>query len=207
MLDKAFHEKMIKFHPLCSNIGLTHLSFADDLILFSDASPQSLAGIKDVLLEFYSLFGLQVNYHKSELYCCNVSSSDQAVLASLLGMRLGKLPVRYLGVPLISWKFKDSYCQPLIEKITARIFNWISKYLTFADRLQLIDSVINSMIHYCKTVFILPKKIIKAVEIICSSYLWSRGCHSAKSAKVSWKIVFPLDLKEGWASKISLFRI
>lgn len=38
LLDAAYSEGIIKYHPHYDKIRLTHLRFADDLIIFSDAS-------------------------------------------------------------------------------------------------------------------------------------------------------------------------
>lgn len=160
ILDKAFKEKLIAFHPHCEKIGLTRLCFADNLIILSDASPHSLKGISQVLSQLYLVSGLQASYQKSELFCCMVPMSEQRGLTNLLGLKLGKLPVKYLGVPLIAGKLNDANCQPLVDKITSRIRSWTSKLLTFAGRLQLIDSVLNHMIGYWLQVFILPKSVI-----------------------------------------------
>lgn len=86
--------------------------------------------------------GLQVSFQESELYCSRDPSEDQVAWASLLGMKLGHFPVRYLGVPFISGRLKYSDCHPLIERITSRIHSWTAKYLSFAGRLQLIDSTV-----------------------------------------------------------------
>lgn len=53
MLDSAANEGLISYHPRCKKLGITHLSFADDLMVFSSASPSSLLGIKVVLDKFY----------------------------------------------------------------------------------------------------------------------------------------------------------
>lgn len=86
-----------------------------------------------------------------------------------MGMKMGKLPVRYLGVPFISSKLKECDCQPLTDKITSRVGSWTVKYLSFAGRLLQIDSVMNNMVNYLLSIFMLPKNVIKAVEKICSS--------------------------------------
>lgn len=96
---------------------------------------------------------------------------------------------------------KHSDCQPLIEKITARIQSWTAKFLSFAGRLQLIDSVLNSMVHYWMFVFVLPKRVIKAVESICSIYLWNGGLEHTHAAKVSWKHVCMPRTEGGLGSK------
>lgn len=115
----------------------------------------------------------------------------------LVAMELewGALPVRYLGIPLICGKLRmedcqklrKEDCQPLIDKITSRIKSWTSKFLTFAGRLQLFDSVINSMINHWMSVFLLPKSVIKAVEKLFCSFLWSGVSDSSFCAKVAWK--------------------
>lgn len=76
LLDIAFREGKIKFHPACDKIGLTHLCRVDDLIIFSDASSYSLRGMSKVLQDFYVLSGLQVSYQKCELFCCNVHADE-----------------------------------------------------------------------------------------------------------------------------------
>lgn len=62
-----------------------------------------------------------------------------------MGLKLGQLPVRYLGVPLISQKLRDVDCKCLIEKITARISSWTARYLSYAGRWQLVSSILASM--------------------------------------------------------------
>jgi hypothetical protein len=74
----------------------------------------------------------------------------------------GKLPVRYLGVPLISKKLND--CKPIVERSTTRTDSWSSKFLSYAGIFQLIKSVLFSLQMYRTIMFILPKKVIKAME-------------------------------------------
>jgi hypothetical protein len=73
-------------------------------------------------------------------------------------MEEGSLPIRYLGVPLISKKLSAVDSEVLVEKIAGRITSWLSKNLTFAGRLQLMQSVLFSMQVYWSNLFILPKK-------------------------------------------------
>lgn len=53
----------------------------------------------------------------------------------MMGVNKGKLPVRYLGVPLIFGKLTLKDCNSLIERITARIKAWTSRFLSFSGRL------------------------------------------------------------------------
>jgi hypothetical protein len=72
--------------------------------------------------------------------------------------------MKYLGMPLISGKLSYDDCVPLIEKITARINSWTVRHLSFSGRLQLIQSVLNSIQLLWSSIFILPKKVVKVIE-------------------------------------------
>jgi hypothetical protein len=54
-----------------------------------------------------------------------------------------------------------------------RINSWISKKLSFAGRLQLLNSILYNIQVYWTGIFILPKKIIKAIEQKFNMFLWN----------------------------------
>lgn len=59
LLNKAAVEGKIGYHPTCSEVNLTHLSFADDIMVFTDGDPASLRGIFGTLDEFAAVSGIQ----------------------------------------------------------------------------------------------------------------------------------------------------
>lgn len=83
------------------------------------------------MTEFQQLFGLGVNYNKSELYCSGLSDELKGQLAAIMGVKLGNLPIRYLGVPLFFGKLTIKDCAPIIGKIISRIKAWTSRFLSF----------------------------------------------------------------------------
>lgn len=85
---------------------------------------------------------------------------------------MGSLPVKYLGLPLISTRLKKEHCHDLINKIAARVLNWAAKTLSYAGRLQLVNSVLTSMHIFWSSVFLLPKSVVFEVEKICRTFLW-----------------------------------
>jgi hypothetical protein len=118
-----------KFHYRCSRMNLTHFCFADDLLLFSDANLSSISIIKAALRKFELLLGLKANPLKSSLFCSGVLEMIKISLLSELQMGEGHLPVRYLGVPLISSKLSAADCKVLLDKIAGRIDSWSSSLL------------------------------------------------------------------------------
>ncbi|GLT35246.1 hypothetical protein SLA2020_097140 [Shorea laevis] len=141
LLNKAAQEGRLPFHPKCNKVGLTHLCFADDLLIFTDGSPRAVSVVDSILKEFYLVTGLKVNYQKSEIYYCGVQDSIIKNLAATYGFKLGTFPIRYLGVPLITSRLTDIALKPLIMKIIDRINSCTSRHLSFAGRLQLITLV------------------------------------------------------------------
>ncbi|CAA7026437.1 unnamed protein product [Microthlaspi erraticum] len=79
--------------------------------------------------------------------------------------------------------------QPLIDRVIARISSWPVKRLSFAGRLQLIQSVLSSIINFWAAVFPLPARCIERLEQICNAFLWSGAPNSARGAKISWDSV------------------
>jgi hypothetical protein len=115
-----------------------------------------------------------------------VSLEDKQDILDFLQMPTGSLPVRYLGVPLITKRLSSSDCETLVSRITDRIDSWTVRSLSFAGRLQLLSSVLISLQVFWAKVFILPKKIIRLIEQKLNRFLWS-GKDSKANAKVSWE--------------------
>ncbi|CAG7897913.1 unnamed protein product, partial [Brassica rapa] len=52
MLNKVVEWREIGLHPICREVKLSHLSFADDIMVFTNGSPQSLRDTLQVFDEF-----------------------------------------------------------------------------------------------------------------------------------------------------------
>jgi hypothetical protein len=156
----------------------------------------SINVIKVALMEFEDLSGLKANSSKSSFYCLGISERVKQILLSSLRMKEGKLPVRYHGVPLISSRLSSPDCGGLLERITRHIDSWLCRNLSYAGRLQLFSYVLYSLQVYWTSIFILPKKVINAIEQKFNRFLWNGKDVEAAKAKVAWNdICFPK--KEG----------
>lgn len=116
-LDQAALINRFTPHPLCFNPLVTHLCFADDVLLFFDGSVSSIEEIMDVLDRFYIGSGLAINLRKSYLFLDGNNMQLTSDLASRFGFAAGMLSVRYLGLSLLPQKMKPSDYQPLIERV------------------------------------------------------------------------------------------
>lgn len=98
----------------------------------------------------------------------------------------GTLPVRYLGLPLLTKRMTVNDYMPLLEKIRRRISNWTAGSLSFAGRLQLIASVILSLTNFWMAAYRLPKSCLREIDKICAAFLWSGPDLNPKKAKIAW---------------------
>jgi hypothetical protein len=164
LLDEAASNSLFSYHPKCSVIKLSHLCFADKLLIFSVATLASVWCCIGALAEFEALSGLKANHSKSSIFLARVTPAAKQNLFELLHMPERVLLVRYLGVPLISKRLSAADCDSLISKISPKIDSWLVRKLSFAGRLQLLSSVLVSLQMFWARVFILPKKVIQLLE-------------------------------------------
>ncbi|GJV05005.1 polypyrimidine tract-binding protein homolog 2 isoform X1 [Tanacetum coccineum] len=145
------------YHRYCSRMELINLCFAYDLFLFAHGDTDSVRVIKEALVEFKEASGLVPSLPKSKAYFCNVIDFNKLAILQILTFEEGCLPVKYLGVPLVTSRLVFRYCKELIEKVQARVDDWKNKFLSVAGRLQLIRSVLSSMHIYWASMFIMCK--------------------------------------------------
>ncbi|XP_050217541.1 uncharacterized protein LOC126668378 [Mercurialis annua] len=153
------------YHKGCNRIKLTHLAFADDLLIFSNGDPASISIINNAINKFSSCSGLKPNHHKSSIFFNGPAGDQKSALLNILDFQEGELPVKYVGLPLFSTRLSKEHCNSLIQRITSRVSAWNSR------------------------MFFLPKAVIHGVEAICRRYLW-HGVHSTKRGElVKWSSV------------------
>ncbi|XP_022030689.1 uncharacterized protein LOC110931611 [Helianthus annuus] len=189
ILQQVATNTSFKFHGKCSKQKIINILFADDLFLFSHGDSVSVKHLKLALDKFTQISGLVPSMPKSTVYFSNVTSAMKNQILNLLPFQEGSLPVRYLGVPLISTRLAARDCKILIERTQRRIDNWVTKSLSFAGRLQLINSVLAAMYSYWASVFLLPIGIVKDLEKRLRRFLWNGGNQGPVRAKVAWKEV------------------
>lgn len=79
--------------------AITHLQFADDMILFSSARWDEVVVLKRILRCFELILGLKINLAKSMVVGVGCPLEDVQQLACRLHCKVGKMPLSYLGLP------------------------------------------------------------------------------------------------------------
>ena len=144
-------------------LHISYLLFADDTILFCDASREQLLYIRIVLIFFEVITGLKVNVGKSKIVPVGEVGNLDA-LARILCCKVGRLPMSYLGMPLGA-HFKDaSIWNPISKRVEKKLAGWKRLYLSKGGRLTLLKSTLLSLPTYYLSLFTIPQHIADRLE-------------------------------------------
>ncbi|XP_059316202.1 uncharacterized protein LOC132067074 [Lycium ferocissimum] len=86
--------KEYKYHPRCAKLGITHLSFVDDLLLFARGDGPSVLAMFQCFTKFSTVLGLKANMSKSSIYFGGVQQSIQDQILDQLQLSRDELPFK-----------------------------------------------------------------------------------------------------------------
>nr|GEZ44777.1 RNA-directed DNA polymerase, eukaryota, reverse transcriptase zinc-binding domain protein [Tanacetum cinerariifolium] len=158
------------YHFSCKDLKLSHLCFADDLLVLCKGNKESVEVAKKDLEEFSKVFGLNLNLGKSTNFFGSIKDRDKLNLLVILPFKCGKLPVGDLGVPLLVKRLGVIDYKVLTDKVEERINCWRNKNLSYARRIQLLASVLSSMQIYWALVNLLPNSVLKELDKLFKSF-------------------------------------
>jgi hypothetical protein len=143
--------------------GLSILQYADDTILFMEHNLDHAKNLKLVLNIFEQLSGLNINFHKSELYCYG-AAKDSEHYANILGCKIGNTPFKYLGIPMNHRKLSNKDWIAIEEKFQMKLSSWKGKLLLVGGRLVLLTLSSPVLQCTCYPFFELPKGVLKKLD-------------------------------------------
>ncbi|VFQ93025.1 unnamed protein product, partial [Cuscuta campestris] len=142
LIRRLLYGSRFTFHNRCSKLGITHVTFADDVMMFCRGNVDSVNVLAKAINIFSQVSGLHVNPLKSNIFLAGEIKDRTEDILALVPFPQGKLPVRYLGLPLTSQRASERDFAPLVNKVDEHIRKWNAKTLSAAGRLELIRSVI-----------------------------------------------------------------
>ncbi|GKG32150.1 RNA-directed DNA polymerase, reverse transcriptase-related family protein, partial [Tanacetum coccineum] len=101
--------------------NLTHLRFADDLMVFVEGDKWYIEGALAVFNDFTIHSGLRISLEKSTIYMVGIRDDVEEDILTNFPFEYDTLPVRYLELPLLTKKMAAADFAPLIEKIKLQI--------------------------------------------------------------------------------------
>ncbi|XP_074305081.1 uncharacterized protein LOC141640019 [Silene latifolia] len=105
MMQIATDRWPFQYHPLCKNLKLNHLIFADDLLMFCKGNVHSIMLMMRAFSSFSKAFGLSMNSSKSEVYYNGVAQAvkDDINIEAVCRNYLWDGSADYHRVPSVGW--------------------------------------------------------------------------------------------------------
>lgn len=135
---------MSRFGPF-----LSHIFFANDLIIFGHADLQQSMVLRSLLERFCEYSGHWINAKKTYIYFSKgVDDTTGLHLSSVLGFHRVHDLSMYLGVPLLHEKISNSTLHFVVDKIRNKLNRWDARKLSIAGKATLAQTVPLSIPNY-----------------------------------------------------------
>lgn len=174
---------------------LSHLFFADDLLLMGSVSFSQARVMEHILGEFCAISGQKVNRSKSRVwfsprtptYLRHSICSGLGVQATLdLGM--------YLSAPLIHGRVTRRSYHHLVLKVRHRLATWKLRTLSRAACVLLIQTTLCAIPLYTMQMVALPLAIIRKLMKFCIAFFGVRSRDKGNSTPLAGpKFVVPVS--------------
>lgn len=115
-----------------------------------------------------------------------MSIERHCILASIIGFAIAFPPFVYLDVPIFLGKSKAINFLALAGRIKPKLASWKANLLSMAGRVLLVKSIIQSMMILNITIYNWHASIIKTINILIRSFIWSGNIEKRKMVIVAW---------------------
>uniref|UniRef100_A0A803QP43 Reverse transcriptase domain-containing protein n=1 Tax=Cannabis sativa TaxID=3483 RepID=A0A803QP43_CANSA len=177
---------------------LSHLLFADNSLVFIDATMEESTTLKEVLATYEKLSGQCINFEKTEM-CVGgkINDSIATALASNLGVTVVKNHTKYLGMPTFVGRNKKQVFGKIRDKVEAKLQGWKMGLFSQAGKEILIKAVIQALPCYVMSYFRITKGILHDIESLIARNWWGSTKNKHKLHWGNWRKLFRLKEQGG----------
>jgi hypothetical protein len=129
----------------------------------------------------------RVNYAKSCMVPLNMTKERAQILAGVFGCKLQEMPFTYLELPVGTTKPRVEHFAPLMNRVERQLTS-ISSMLTYAGKLQLVNSVLSSLPTFTMCSVAIPMVVHEYFDRARRHCMWRNSESNAKCKPlVAWK--------------------
>lgn len=147
-------------HRKCFVPIITNHQFADDVLFFYQGNEQSAQSLGRVLTKFANDIWLQINKRKSFMLFTPCHDDIKRNIDYILDIPIGSFPFKYLGIPITRSRLTLNDYLPLFERIARNLTKWKRQSLSYAGRVELIQSICYGSINYWLATFKIPEALV-----------------------------------------------
>lgn len=169
---------------------VSHLLFADDCIVFSEASRRGAERLQDVLDRYSRGSGQLVNKEKSAVFfSSNCSDEAKHEVRNVLQIETEALAEKYLGLPTALGRSSKEAFEYMPSRIRGLIGSWSGREASCAGREVLLKSVAQAVPTYPMSCFLVPKGTCKKMRTVISNYWWGSSADNRHMHWQKWELL------------------
>lgn len=176
--------------PICLSRGgpqLSHICFADDLILFAKASVAQIRIIRQVLEQFCVASGQKVSPEKSKiLFSLNVKRDLKQLISNESGIKSTKDLGKYLGMPVLQERINKDTFGEIIERVPSRLTGYRGRFLSVVGRLTLTKAILGYIPIHSMSTISLPQSTLADLDKISQNFVFGSTSEKRKQHLISW---------------------
>lgn len=146
---------------LALGINLTHLLFVDDILLFDRGTRRDIDCLYRGLNMFKTTTGMVINLQKLAASFFHIEDTYLRYMTGFFPIQALEISegIKYLGFFLKPNDYRKSDWKWLIGKLEKILMLWSNKWLSRADRLTLVKSVLEAIPVYWMSIAWIPKGV------------------------------------------------
>ncbi|PKU61440.1 Putative ribonuclease H protein [Dendrobium catenatum] len=182
---------------------ISHLLYADDVLLFTDAKKKNLRRLKEITEDYCSWTGQRINYHKYYMiYGKKVDRRKKKMIEDFMGFKAVN-EMEYLGVKVALRRLKKRDYQFLLDKSLKKLNSWSNKFISLAGRMVLVNSVYVNFPVFISSHSLIPLGVLKEFEKLCRDIIWNKADGSHGLHYVAWNELCKPKALGGWGIKFA----
>ncbi|XP_050260094.1 uncharacterized protein LOC126705233 [Quercus robur] len=154
---------------------ISHLFFADDTVLFCQATKRDLDVIQSILVLYEKASGQKLNREKTSVFFSKATPTERKIeIINELGVSEVREYEKYLGLPAVVGRNKKASLNFIKERVWNKLQGWKEKLLSQAGREVLLKAVVQAIPTFAMGCFKLPSGLLHDIEMMIRKFWWGQ---------------------------------